>query len=131
MATATSLVGRAAAVLTNGTVYGADCDLSDSLDGKLSVDLTFTLDTLTSVTLICCAGNAANPTDPLWVNGQLQTISLTGNTEAAMVFDCGGYRYARLSALGVGAVGASSLAYTYYYNDYEGTTKVDGEVRVG
>ena len=122
--------GRAAAVLTNGEVYGTVVDLSAAMDGKVAVDLTFTLDTLTSCTWRMAVGDTVTPTETLWVNGIIQTGSLTGDTEAKMLFDCGGYRYARFALTGVGAVGASSAAFDYDYNDYEVGSKQDGQPRI-
>jgi hypothetical protein len=122
--------GRTAAVLTNGEVYGTVVDLQSAMDGKVAVDLTFTIDTLTSVTWRMAVGPTNTPTETLWVNGLAMTGSLTASTEAKMVFDCAGYRYARFALTGVGAVGASSAAFDYDYNDYEATTRELGEVRI-
>jgi hypothetical protein len=131
MAIVGTSAGRAAAVLTNGEVYGTVVDLQGAMDGKLSVDLTFTIDTLTSVTWRLAVGDTVPPTETLWINGMAMTGSLTASTEAKMTFDCAGYRYARFALTGVGAVGASSAAFDYDYNDYELGTKQDGLPRMG
>jgi len=131
MAVASSSAGRTAAVLTNGEVFGSDCDLQASLDGKVCVDLSFTIGNLTSVTLAAYAGPAATPTDALYINGVRQTMSLTASAEGCFVFECPGARYFRVSLTGVGDFTNSTAAFTYRYLDYETTSKQDGEVRVG
>ena len=131
MATAGSATGRAAAILTTGEVFGADCDMSAALDGKVTVDFSLTIGSLTSVTVKAYAGNAATPTDVLYVNGVKQQFSLTGSTEAAMVFDVPGCSVFRLSVQGVGTVTSSTCNFTYRYNDYETTTRSAGEIKIG
>ena len=123
--------GRSAAVLTNGEVYGTVVDLRAAIDGKVCVDLGFTLDTLTSCTWRMAVGDTVTPTETLWVNGIAMTGSLTGDTTAQMVFDCCGNRYARFALTGVGAVGASSANFAYKYNDYELGLQQDGVPRMG
>lgn len=130
MATAGSATGRAAAILTTGEVFGADCDLSAAMDGRVTVDFSLTIGSLTSVTVKAYAGNAATPTDPLVINGKLMQWSLTGDTEGAYVFDVPGCRYFRLSVQGVGTVTSSTCNFTYRYNDYETTYKADGTTRI-
>jgi len=132
MATAGSVTGRASAILTTGEVYGADCDLSAALDGKVTVDFSLTIGSLTSVTVKAYAGSAATPTDAVYTNAGLKyQQSLTGNTECAMTFDVPGCRYFRISVQGVGTVTNSLCAFTYRYNDYETTTRTAGQIRVG
>lgn len=131
MAIQTSAVGRASAVLTTGEVFGADLDLRASLDGKVAVAFSFTIGSLTSATVNVYAGATANPTTPLVVNGVVQTESLTGSIDKTYVFDCAGARYFRISVTGVGTVTSSLCEYTYEINDYETTSKQDGNVRVG
>jgi len=131
MATAASVEGRAAAVLTNSEVFGADCDVSDSLDGKVALDLSFTLGSLTSGVVRLYAGPAATPTDPLYINGVKQEYTLTGDTEMCAVVDCAGAAVFRASIEGVGTVGGSSAAFDYLYNDYEGSSRKDGNIVVG
>jgi len=131
MATAGSATGRAAAILTTGEVFGADCDMSAALDGRVTVDFSFTIGSLDSVTVTAYAGNAATPTDVLYVNGVLQQISLTGDTEAALVYDAPGCSVFRLSVQGVGTVTDSSCDFTYRFNDYETTTRAAGEIQIG
>ena len=130
MSTVGTSVGRVAAVLTNGEVYGTVVDLSAAMDSKVSVDLTFTLNTLASVTWRMAVGDTVTPTETVWNSGIAQTGSLTADTECKMVIDCSGYRYARFALTGVGAVGASSAAFDYDYNDYQLAPTVDGVVRV-
>ena len=131
MATAASVTGRASAILTTGVVYGADCDLSDSLDGMVAVDFSFTIGSLTNVTLRFYAGPAANPTDPLYVNGIKQEYVLTASTEGCFVVPVAGARYFRASVQGSGTVTSSLCAYNYLYNDYETTSRKDGQIVVG
>ena len=129
MSTVGTSAGRTAAVLTNGEVYGTVVDLSNAVDGKLAVDLSFTLNTLDSCTWRLAVGDTVTPTETLWINGLAMTGSLTGDTEAKMVFDCAGYRYARMALTGVGAVGASSAAFDYDYNDYTTVAQTNGALR--
>jgi len=131
MATAGSAAGRTAAILTTGEVFGTDCDLSASLDGKCTVDFSFTLGSLTSVTVKAYAGSAATPTDQVYLNGLKAEYSFTANTEAALVFDVPGCRYFRISVQGVGTVTSSECAFVYRYNDYETTSRTAGEIRIG
>lgn len=131
MATAGAVVGRAAAVLTTGEVFGADCDVSDSLNGFVAVDFSLTIASLTSATVRLYAGTAATPTDVLYVNGVKQEYVFTGDTEAALVVPVAGMRYFRASIQGAGTVTASSANFTYRYLDYESTTRKGGELVVG
>jgi hypothetical protein len=43
MATVTSATGRAAAILTTGEVFGTALDLANTVDGRVTVDLSFTI----------------------------------------------------------------------------------------
>jgi hypothetical protein len=130
MATAGSATGRAAAILTTGEVFGADCAMTAAMSGRVTVDFSLTIGSLTSVTVKAYAGNAATPTDILYVNGVKQQFSLTGDTEAALVFECPGCAVFRLSVQGVGTVTSSTCNFTYRYQDYMTTALTDGTQRI-
>jgi hypothetical protein len=130
MATAGSAAGRTAAILTNAEVFGTDCDMSAALDGRVTVDFSLTIGSLTSCTVKAYAGSAASPTDLVWQSGIQQVYSLTANTEAAIVFDVPGCRYFRLSVEGVGTATNSTCNFTYRYQDYQATTQANGAQRI-
>jgi len=130
MATAGSSAGRTAAILTNAEVFGTDCDLSSSLDGRVTVDFSLTIGSLTSCTVKAYAGSAATPTDLLYQNGLAQTYSFTGSVEAALAFNVPGCRYFRISVEGVGTATNSTCNFTYRYQDYQTTIQADGAERI-
>ena len=72
MSTTASAVGRAAAILTNGEVFGADLDLQNAINQEGTVDFTFTLGLLTNCVLRFYAGPTASPTDMLYLDGVKQ-----------------------------------------------------------
>lgn len=130
MAIETSAAGRTAAILTTGEVFGSDFDMRQTLNGKVTIDLSFTIGSLTSCTWTVYAGSAATPTDALWINGQKMTGSLTASTEAQIVVEAPGCRYLRMSLTGVGTVTSSEAAFVYRYLDYQTESQADGAGRI-
>ena len=130
MSTVGALVGRAAAILTNGVVYGADLDLQNAINQEGTVDFTFTLGSLTNCILRFYAGPSAAPTDPLYLDGVIQEYTLTASTEGCFAFRCPGSRYFRASVEGTGTVTDSSVAFVYRYNDSLADVATDGQRRI-
>ena len=130
MATEATLACRAAAVLTNAEVDGAVLDLRNALDGEVTIECDFTVDTLTNCTLRVYAGSATPPTTPLHLNGVVQTYLLTGDSTPSFVVKAHGARYLMVSAEGIGACGASSLTMDYYYLNTLATSLVDGQQQI-
>jgi len=131
MATAATVVGRAAAILTNAEVQGATVDLSDALGDTVAIDLTITIASLTNLILKIYAGPATAPTDTLSADGVVALYNFTADTETSIVVPFGGNKFLRASVEGVGTLAASSCAFGYTYNDYETTAKVDGVDQIG
>ncbi len=125
-----SLVGRAAAILTNGEVFGADLDLHGALNQEGTVDFSFTIGSLTNCILRFYAGPSAAPTNPLHLDGIKQEYTITATSSGSFAFRCPGSRYFRASVEGTGTVTDSSASFTYRYNDFLSGTLVDGNERI-
>lgn len=131
MATLSSTVGRAAAILTNSEVKGAALDLQTlSVDGRVTVDLTFTLGSLTNM-IVRFYGSTDDVTyDPIAVNGAVLGETLTANAERMYVLDLPGVRYFKVGVTGTDTLTSSSCAYTYRYQSYLTAAQTDGGLRI-
>jgi hypothetical protein len=131
MANYGSLIGRAAAVLTTGEVAGATLDLSQSFDNSFSVELDFTLGSLTNV-IVRFYGSADNMTYRALSNGTaLLTETITATATRYYMTRPSGVRYVYVSVQGTGTVTSSSCTYTYRYQLPLVQTKQDGAPHLG
>lgn len=109
-----SKVGRQAAILTTLEVDGAEVLLDQFDGGNVSVQLSFTLGSLTNVVLrpyVSMDGST-------WLqlsgeSGALLAPTLTASATTALHFACAGWKYFKLSAQGTGTVTSSLLAFSY------------------
>lgn len=130
MATVTSATGRAAAILTTGEVFGTALDLANTVDGRVTVDLTFTIGSLTNV-IVKFYGSADDVTyDPLANGIAVLTETLTASAERMYVISAPGVRYFKCSVQGTGTVTSSSCAFVYRYQPYLTTANLDGASRI-
>jgi hypothetical protein len=130
MATVANATGRAAAILTTGEVFGTALDMANTVDGRVTVDLTFTIGSLTNV-IVKFYGSADDITyDPL-ANGIAQlTETLTASAERMYVISAPGVRYFKASVQGTGTVTSSTCAYVYRYQPYLTTSNLDVASRI-
>lgn len=130
MATVTSSVGRAAAILTNSEVKSTSLDMQTTADGRVTVDLSFTLGSLTNM-IVIFYGSADDITfDPLSDGVIAATVTLTANTERMYTFSLPGIRYFAVGVTGTDTLTSSSCAITYRYNrSYQTARQTDGVLR--
>lgn len=130
MATVTNATGRAAAILTTGEVFGTALDMANTVDGRVTVDLTFTIGSLTNV-IVKFYGSADDITyDPLANGIAVLTETLTASAERMYVISAPGVRYFKASVQGTGTVTSSTCAYVYRYQPYLTTSNLDGAARI-
>jgi hypothetical protein len=130
MASTATATGRAAAILTTGEVDGAVLDLSASFDGGVSVELDFTLGSLTNG-IVRFYGSDDNSTwRPLHNGAAALTETITANATRCYVMRLPGIRYFKVSIQGTGTVTSSSAAFTYRYQPYLTSTNTDGAPRI-
>ena len=112
-----SLVGRAAAILTTGEVAGAALDLNSAWGSLVTADLSFTLGSLTNVTVRAYASVDGVTYDPVTTDdGTAWSVVLTGSAERCYNFrSLAGWKFFRLSLQGSGTTTSSSADYTYRY----------------
>lgn len=111
------LVGRASAVLTTGEVAGARINLAKCKDASLTVDLDFTIGSLTNVIVRFYTSMDGTTYKPVAVNGALLTETITANaTRCYTVPDLNGWPFFRVSVQGTGTVTGSLCAFNYNYN---------------
>lgn len=130
MATVTNATGRAAAILTTGEVFGTALDLANTVDGRVTADLTFTIGSLTNV-IVKFYGSADDVTyDPIANGIAVLTETLTASAERMYVISAPGVRYFKASVQGTGTVTSSTCAYVYRYQPYLTTASTDGATRL-
>jgi hypothetical protein len=109
-----SLAGRAAAILTTGEVAGAALDLAQVHDSQISVDLAFTLGSLTNVIVRFYASMDGTTYDPVYNGGTAITETLTASGERCYLLPAlPGWKKFRVTVQGTGTVTSSSAAFTY------------------
>jgi hypothetical protein len=132
MATVASSSGRAAAILTNLEVKGTTLDLqTTTADGRVTVDLSFTIGSLTNM-IVVFYGSADDITwDPLHNGVALLTETLTATAERMYTISTAGIRYFTVGVTGTDTLTSSSCAFTYRYNRaYQTGTQTDGVLRL-
>ena len=111
-----ALTGRAAAVLTTAEVAGNSLDLNTTYASQVTVDLSFTLGSLTNVIVRFYVSMDGTTFVPINVAGALVTETLTANaTRAYSMPHLSGWKFFRASAQGTGTVTSSSCSFTYRY----------------
>lgn len=109
--------GRSAAILTTGEVAGTSFDLNNAWGSMLTVDLSFTIGSLTNVTVKFYASTDNSTFDPIAVNGgTLMQEVLTASAERCYVVpSLAGWKYFRVTMQGSGTTTSSTANYTYRY----------------
>lgn len=131
MATVASTVVRAAAILTTGEVLSTAFDMANTLDGAVTVDLSFTKGSLDNVIMVSY-GSADNVTyKPLHHGVTAVTETLTASGERLYMLKPAGVRYVKVGLQGTGTVTSSSATTTLYYQRaYLTSSQTDGVQRL-
>lgn len=112
-----SQVGRAAAILTTGEVAGTALDLSAAKDHIVTVNIDFTVGSLTNCAFRFYASMDGTTYDLIYLGGVASTVTLTGTDTIAVVIPApAGYKFFRASAQGSGTVTSSSATITYRFD---------------
>lgn len=132
MSTNASLAGRVAAILTTAEVDGAVLDLqANSFDNEVSVELDFTLGSLTNVVVRHYGSSDGVTFRPLHNGASLLTETITANATRCYTLRVPGVRYFKTTVQGTGTVTSSSCAYTYRYQLPLVVTQQDGAPHLG
>jgi hypothetical protein len=112
-----AFIGRASAVLTTGEVAGNSFVLNNAWGSQVTVDLSFTIGSLTNVTVRFYASTDDSTFDPIYTSaGAEMTEVLTGDAERCYtVPNLSGWRFFRVSVQGSGTVTSSLCDFTYRY----------------
>lgn len=109
-------VGRSAAILTTGEVAGATFDLNNAWGSQVTVDLSFTLGSLTNVVVRFYASMDGTTFDPISIGATVLTETLTASTERCYVVPAlPGWKNFRVSLQGTGTTTSSTANFTYRY----------------
>lgn len=108
--------GRTAAILTTGEVAGSAMDLNKAHEGQCTVDLSFTLGSLTDITVRFYASMDGTTYDPIYINGAAITEVLTASAERCYVMpSLAGWKFFRVSVQGNGTLTNSTCNFLYRY----------------
>lgn len=111
------LVGRASAVLTTSEVAGAALSLDQVRDKRVSVDLSFTIGSLTNVVVVFYVSDDGTTYDQLYDGATALTETLTADGERAYQMpSLAGWKYFRVSVNGTGTVTSSLCDFTYRFD---------------
>jgi len=110
-------VGRSAAILTTSEVAGATLDLNNAWGSQVTVDLSFTIGSLTNVIVRFYASMDGTTFDPIAVNGgTLMSETLTASAERCYVVPpLVGWKNFRVSLHGTGTATSSTANFSYRY----------------
>lgn len=109
-----SFVARAAAILTNSAVAASTINGSKLADGTLSVQIDFTLGSLTNV-IINPQGSQDGTT---WYDITTPgALTLTASGTKSLPVSAVGWKFFRVTATGTGTLTSSSLTLTYRWLD--------------
>ncbi len=109
-------VGRSAAILTTGEVAGATFDLNNAWGSQVTVDLSFTIGSLTNVVVRFYASMDGTTFDPISLGSTLMTETLTASAERCYVMPpLSGWKNFRVSLQGTGTATSSTANFTYRY----------------
>lgn len=108
--------GRTAAILTTGEVAGTALDLNKAFGGQCTVDLSFTIGSLTDITVRFYASMDGTTYDPVYVNGATITEVLTASAERCYVIpSLAGWKHFRVSVQGNGTLTNSTANFVYRF----------------
>lgn len=112
-----AVTARAAAILTTGEVAGATFDLNEAYASQVSVQLAFTLGSLTNVIARFYVSSDGTTFIPISApTGAVATETVDANATRAYTFaNLGGWKYFRASLQGTGTVTSSTATLTYRY----------------
>jgi hypothetical protein len=112
-----SLAARAAAILTTSEVAAASFDLNNAFNSEVSVDLSFTIGSLTNVVIRFYASMDGVTYKAIAVNGgTLMSETLTASAERCYVVPpLAGWKQFRVTLQGTGTTTSSSATVTYRY----------------
>ena len=112
-----SQVARSAAILTTGEVAASAFDLNNAFNSQVTVDLSFTIGSLTNVIVRFYASMDGVTYDPIAVNGgTVMTETLTASAERCYVIPpLSGWKNFRISLQGTGTVTSSTANASYRY----------------
>jgi hypothetical protein len=112
-----SLAARAAAILTTAEVAAASFDLNNAFNSEVSVDLSFTIGSLTNVVIRFYASMDGVTYKAIAVNGgTLMSETLTASAERCYpVPPLAGWKQFRVTLQGTGTTTSSSATVTYRY----------------
>jgi hypothetical protein len=109
-------VGRSAAILTTGEVAGATFDLNNAWGSQVTVDLSFTIGSLTNVVVRFYASMDGTTFDPISDGVTVMSETLTASTERCYVMPpLSGWKNFRVSLQGTGTTTSSTANFTYRY----------------
>lgn len=109
-----SYPGRSAAVLTTSEVAGTALDLNNAHESQCTVDLSFTIGSLTNVTVRFYASMDGTTYDPIYVNGATIAETLTASAERCYALPpLVGWKHFRVSLQGSGTVTNSTANFSY------------------
>ena len=130
MSTLAATTGRAAAILTNSEVKSTTLDMQTTADGRVTVDLSFTIGSLTNM-IVAFYGSADNVTfDQLALpDGTLCGETLTASAERMYVINAP-VRYFAVGVTGTGTLTSSSCAIVYRYMVPLVSSQTDGVLRL-
>lgn len=108
--------GRTAAILTTGEVAATALDLNRAHGAQCTVDLSFTIGSLTNIVVRFYVSMDGTTYDPVYVNGATIVETLTASAERCYVMPpLAGWKYFRASVQGTGTVTSSSANLTYRF----------------
>ena len=111
-----AILGRAAAILTTAEVAGASLDLNSAYAAAVTVDLDFTLGSLTNVVVRFYASMDGGTWKPINLGQGLLTETLTASASRAYVIPhLAGWKSFVASVQGTGTPTGSSVNVTYRY----------------
>ncbi len=110
-------VARSAAILTTGEVAGNAIDLNRTWGHAVTVDLDFTLGSLTNVIIKFYVSTDGTTYKRIAVNGgTLMTETITADATRCYVVPClAGWKFFRATLQGTGTVTSSSATMSYRY----------------
>ncbi len=111
-----SAVIRAAVITTNAEVAGTSVDINESFGGRLSVQIDFTLGSLTNgIFKFYVSQDGTTFYTLMGTNGASLTQTLTATSTISVPVEAYGWKYLRVSVTGTGTVTSSSAAVTARY----------------
>jgi hypothetical protein len=111
-----SLAARAAAILTTAEVAAASFDLNNAYNSEVTVDLSFTIGSLTNVIVRFYASTDGVTYKPIAPNGTVMTETITATAERCYTIPpLAGWKQFRVTVQGTGTVTSSSCAIVYRY----------------